>query len=540
MPREAKLGLLLVVGLTSVFGFMVYKRLHQPSGLVAGTAVSSEESTPSQAEESQTPPFVAEGKSPAEVSLIPAQAVEEDMSLFKPSPRRTALASGQSTAITTAPARNATLASPAGEDDPFASELVEQRAESSRPIKSVEVDDPFMLDTTTTTSPPTTSNDSKDLTEKESRHNAGSSPLTSARGPKNPLVEEIDPFDSPETSAPSTRTTPSPPLTSHGQVTIRPNSPATSPVEDDPFSSPPEQSGGTLEAPFPGEATATSTTVIEAPPTSWPSTTTSAPLGVHLPHTDSEGHQERLLAGTVYVVQPQDNFWVISKKVYGSGRYFQALMKHNESIVPDATRMRPGTQIATPNAEELLALYPELIDTAPSGSSPTMPQPIPGSIYVVEVGDNYWVISKKVYGTPRYFQALAEHNKHLVPDPVKLRPGTHLQTPPAEELVTRYPTLVMTDGPQENQTSGILPTSGEITVGFFLDEQSQPHYRVGANDTLTGIAKAHLGRSSRWMQILEMNRDVLKDDKSLKVGTVLKLPADASSIQVIATPASSR
>lgn len=539
MPREAKLGLLLVVGLTSVFGFMVYKRLHQPSGLVAGTVVSTEESNPPQAQEPHTNSSLASVKTPAEASPIPTQTVVDDSSLFEPSPRQTALTAGQSTAITTTPARNAALAIPSDEDDPFASELVEQRSRESHTNKSVQLDDPFILDTTTTTSR-TTQVDTDDLAAKTPRNNAGSPPLATAHGPKNQLVEEIDPFDSLETSTPSTRTTPSPALVSDDQVTIRPHHPDNSPVEDDPFSSPGSQSGVILEAPLPGEATATSTTVIGPPPTNWPSATTPALHGAHLTQPDSEWNQERLLGGTVYVVQPQDNFWVISKKVYGSGRYFQALMKHNESIVPDATRMRPGTQIATPNAEELQTLYPELIDSASPGPTPTAPESIPGSIYVVEAGDNYWVISKKVYGTPRYFQALAEHNQHLVPDPVKLRPGTHLQTPPVEELITRHSALVMTDGPQENLTGEVLPTSGEVTVGFFLDEQSQPYYRVGANDTLTGIAKAHLGRSSRWMQILEMNRDVLKDAKSLKVGMVLKLPADASSIHVISTSASGR
>lgn len=536
MPREAKLGLLLVVGLTSVFGFMVYKRLHQPSGLVAGTAVSSEELSAAPAQEPHKTSSVAEGKSPPEASLMTTPTVEEDLSLFEPSARQTALTVGQSTAITTTPARNTALATASDEVDPFASEMVEQRSAVSHPPKSRALDDPFVLDTTTTSSS-STSDNSEELSTKAARNNAGSPPMTSARGPRNPLVEEIDPFDNPKASTPSTQT---PSLAGDGQVTRRLHLSANPLEEDDPFSSSAAQSGVTLEAPAPGEATATSTTVIEPPPTDWPSATSSTPHGVQLPQADPVWKEERLLGGTVYVVQPQDNFWVISKKVYGSGRYFQALMKHNESIVPDATRMRPGTQIATPNVEELQALYPELIETAPRGPTAATPEPIPGSNYVVEAGDNYWVISKKVYGTPRYFQALAEHNKPLVPDPVKLRPGTPLQTPPAEELLARYSALVMTDGPLETQTSGILPTSGEVTGGFFLDEQSQPYYRVGANDTLTGIAKAHLGRSSRWMQILEMNRDVLKDAKTLKVGTVLKLPADASSIQVISTPALGR
>jgi nucleoid-associated protein YgaU len=63
---------------------------------------------------------------------------------------------------------------------------------------------------------------------------------------------------------------------------------------------------------------------------------------------------------------------------------------------------------------------------------------------------------------------------------------------------------------------------------------------VGKNDTLTGIAARHLGRSSRWVQVLGMNRDQLKDGNSLKIGMVLKLPQDASQVSVVAETAIAR
>ena len=60
-------------------------------------------------------------------------------------------------------------------------------------------------------------------------------------------------------------------------------------------------------------------------------------------------------------------------------------------------------------------------------------------------------------------------------------------------------------------------------------------YRVGNQDTLTGIAKSHLGRTSRWVQILEMNRNVLRDRNELKIGTVIRLPGDACRVQIVGT-----
>ena len=58
-------------------------------------------------------------------------------------------------------------------------------------------------------------------------------------------------------------------------------------------------------------------------------------------------------------------------------------------------------------------------------------------------------------------------------------------------------------------------------------------YRIASEDTLSDIAQRHLGRSSRWVQIFEMNRDVLKDGNTLKVGALLRLPADASRVEMV-------
>jgi nucleoid-associated protein YgaU len=63
-----------------------------------------------------------------------------------------------------------------------------------------------------------------------------------------------------------------------------------------------------------------------------------------------------------------------------------------------------------------------------------------------------------------------------------------------------------------------------------IDEDGQPMYRVDKGDTLGEIAQKYLGRSSRWVQIHGMNRDRLPDAGTLKIGTVLRLPRDASQV----------
>jgi nucleoid-associated protein YgaU len=49
-------------------------------------------------------------------------------------------------------------------------------------------------------------------------------------------------------------------------------------------------------------------------------------------------------------------------------------------------------------------------------------------------------------------------------------------------------------------------------------------YTVKAGDTLSKIAKEHLGDANAYMAIFEANRDQLKDPDLIKPGQVLKIP----------------
>jgi nucleoid-associated protein YgaU len=50
-------------------------------------------------------------------------------------------------------------------------------------------------------------------------------------------------------------------------------------------------------------------------------------------------------------------------------------------------------------------------------------------------------------------------------------------------------------------------------------------YTVKAGDTLSKIAKEHLGSANAYMKIFEANRDQLSNPDLIKPGQVLKIPA---------------
>ncbi len=55
--------------------------------------------------------------------------------------------------------------------------------------------------------------------------------------------------------------------------------------------------------------------------------------------------------------------------------------------------------------------------------------------------------------------------------------------------------------------------------------KSQRTYTVKSGDTLSAIAKQHLGDGNKYMKIYEANRDQLSDPDKIKPGQVLKIPS---------------
>jgi nucleoid-associated protein YgaU len=144
-------------------------------------------------------------------------------------------------------------------------------------------------------------------------------------------------------------------------------------------------------------------------------------------------------------------------------------------------------------------------------------------LHVVQQGETYWSIARQHYGAGRYFQALAEYNKPRISDQQSLKPGMKVLVPSATTLDTRYGKLM--------QASGHAKPPAKPQSGLRFDPQGAPYYIVGEGDTLGEIATRHLGKTLRSEEIYRMNQEQLRNPNSLKAGTILLMPADASEVQ---------
>jgi nucleoid-associated protein YgaU len=159
--------------------------------------------------------------------------------------------------------------------------------------------------------------------------------------------------------------------------------------------------------------------------------------------------------------------------------------------------------------------------------------------YEVRPNDSYWAISESLYGTGAYFKALAQHNRKGDLGDDQLKPGSLILAPDVAELEKLYPDLCPKASRREAmQTQSQARTS---TVGMRGSYRNGRTYTVAEGDTLFDIARYELGKASRWVEIYDLNRDVLgKDFNYLTPGTQLTLPDGDSKPDVMAEPQTNR
>ena len=72
--------------------------------------------------------------------------------------------------------------------------------------------------------------------------------------------------------------------------------------------------------------------------------------------------------------------------------------------------------------------------------------------------------------------------------------------------------------------SGTTPGTATAAAKAPAAPQGGKTYTVQAGDTLSKIAKEHLGNANAYMKIFDANKDQLTDPDKIKPGQVLKLP----------------
>ena len=149
-----------------------------------------------------------------------------------------------------------------------------------------------------------------------------------------------------------------------------------------------------------------------------------------------------------YEVEPNDNYWTISEKVYGTGGYFRALAEQNRSRIGNADRLTPGDVILAPSVAQLERAYPELCPKQgrrEAQESRTMAVSTRasyrgGRTYTVSEGDTQFNIARYELGKASRWAEIYDLNREVLgKDFNYLTPGMKLVLPDNEkaDVLTR-------------------------------------------------------------------------------------------------------
>ena len=552
MTRETKVGLLMVMLLVGVFGFMVYKKIHRPSEALAGQPVEGNPADRATGgKDSTASPFEtasAQG-GPVGRRVVPAAAAEPGALIDNPaavsaSPREvdpfdvTSKPVLKTNDIPVQPVAQVkpNLPTSVSSDDAFADAFSQPATAAARPAATAASSEPAA---------------NFDPFERDARP-ATAAATTVIESDRSPSAAASDPFEAPlEVAQPVSRS-----ATADVTVDERPA------VEVDPFDAAPQFTASNarepaaqvgdpftqdrtpvLEAPVsePASRSTTGFDVIEEPAQPVPATTTplTAPPAMKAPAFESPPSTSPIASEST----PARTVTADDDRL-GGFRPTEVSQRAMNEFTREERTATTAIPVSDPFGEARRPAPTGRVDEdfAPRAISKPL---VPGDTYNIEPNDNFWTISRKKYGTGRYFMALSQHNLKVIPDPKRMKPGVTIATPPAAELERTYSTLIPAAAPAEPVLAGsVQPARSTLSTtatkdevpGFFVSADGVPMYRVGQEDTLSVISQRHLGRSSRWVQVFEMNREILTDGNSLKLGTVLRLPSDASRVEVVAMP----
>lgn len=140
-----------------------------------------------------------------------------------------------------------------------------------------------------------------------------------------------------------------------------------------------------------------------------------------------------------YKVGPNENFWKVSEKFYGTGGYFRALHEFNRQQFPRMDDLGVGDVVQIPPRTNLEQRYPTLCPKTRNVPAPKAKEQLTsqgatgtrrGNTYIVAEGDTLFDIARTELGRAARWSEIYELNKdQLGEDFDYLSPGTELILP---------------------------------------------------------------------------------------------------------------
>ena len=192
------------------------------------------------------------------------------------------------------------------------------------------------------------------------------------------------------------------------------------------------------------------------------------------------------------------------------GRSWQLLLNEGATANSTGTITSPGDHAAPPSirnsvppTETTVTPPRETVTRAEPPAAPSGPRR-----YTIKNGDTFWSIARVEYGNAAYFGAIQRANPGV--DPGRIKAGDSIILPDKNEVIATPTAAATARQPSAADLVNIDPTR---------------QYRVQAGDNLNSISKKLYGRADKWMQIYELNKELIGPNAAaLKRDMILALP----------------
>lgn len=179
---------------------------------------------------------------------------------------------------------------------------------------------------------------------------------------------------------------------------------------------------------------------------------------------------------------------------------------------------QPVRRVEDMSEEQAIALGLRSRPVPPMASALEPQQPRTAGVYhTVSNGENLYMIAQRYLGSGEFWTLIRDANPRLVRADGTIMLGSHLLIPSKPQAA------MLQANPTANLQSPTPAVVREITV-----ESGQ---------TLSELARKHLGSAADWDELLNANKDKLSRPEQLRAGMTLRLPEKAIKRAAQSTPA---
>ena len=144
------------------------------------------------------------------------------------------------------------------------------------------------------------------------------------------------------------------------------------------------------------------------------------------------------------------------------------------------------------------------------GLSETQTDTTPFFFHEIKPGESLSSIAAKYFGDPSFSVELAAFNN--ITDPNRVSSGRRIRVPKIYDLLIR--------GNQSHTPAPLV----ENSISPVPQKPQYATYTIKPGDMLSRLSQKLLGTSKRMHELIELNRDVIKNPDRLMPGTVIKVP----------------